>query len=46
MVTKKKQIEFDSNTLTSKTLNVDGRLQVYSDEIVKFWKDVFVQESE
>ena len=43
-IIKKKQIEFDSNTLTSRTLNVDGKLQIYSDEIVKFWKDVFVSE--
>ena len=41
VVTKKKQIEFDSNTLTSKTLNVDGKLQVYSDAIVEFWQNVF-----
>lgn len=45
-VTKKKQIEFDKNTLTSKTLNVDGKLQVYSDTIVKFWEDVFEAEKE
>jgi len=44
--TKKKQIEFDGNTLTSKTLNVDGKLQTYSDAIVKFWEDVFVVEKE
>jgi len=44
--TKKKQIEFDGNTLTSKNLNVDGKLQTYSDAIVKFWEDVFVVEKE
>ena len=41
VVTKKKAIEFDGNTLTSKTLNVKGKLQLYSDTIIKFWKDVF-----
>ena len=40
-VTKIKQIEFDPNTMTSRTLNVDGKLQEYSDAIVKFWEDVF-----
>lgn len=40
-VTKKKQIEFDPNTLTSRTLNVDGKLQKYIDEITRFWGDVF-----
>lgn len=45
-VTKKKQIEFDSNTLTSRTLNVDGKLEIYGDEIVKFWQDVFEAEKE
>lgn len=40
-VTKKKQIEFDNNTLTSKTLNVEGKLQAYSDAVVLFWQDVF-----
>lgn len=43
-VTKIKQIEFDSGTLTSQTLNVDGKLQIYSDAIVKFWGDVFTAE--
>lgn len=38
---KKKQIEFDSNTLTSRTLNVDGKLQFYSDALVRFWEDVY-----
>ena len=42
VVHRKKQIEFDSNTLTSRTLNVDGKLEIYSDAIVKFWQDVFV----
>ena len=45
-VTMKKQIEFDSNTLTSRTLNVDGKLQVYSDEVIKFWQDVFEADKE
>lgn len=44
--TKKKQIEFDCNTLTSRTLNVEGKLQIYSDAIVKFWQDVFAIENE
>ncbi len=43
-VEKKKQIEFDCNTLTSRTLKVDGRLKTYSDEIIKFWNDVFIAE--
>ncbi len=38
---KKKQIEFDSNTLTSRTLNVDGKLQLYSNAVIKFWEDVY-----
>lgn len=40
-IIKKKQIEFDCNTLTSRTLKVDGKLQIYSDAIVEFWKNVF-----
>ena len=43
-VTKKKQIEFDNNTLTSRTLNVDGKLALYSASLVKFWQDVFEAE--
>lgn len=45
-IIKKKAIEFDSNTLTSRTLKVDGKLQIYSDAIVKFWQDVFNAENE
>lgn len=45
VVTKRKAIDFDSNTLTSKTLNVDGKLQSYIDAVIKFWEDVFVAES-
>ena len=45
VVTKKKQIEFDCNTLTSRTLNVEGKLQIYSDAIVEFWEDVFAIEN-
>ena len=44
VITKKKQIEFDCNTLTSKTLNVDGKLEIYSKALVRFWKDVFQAE--
>ena len=44
VVTRRKQIEFDPNTLTSKTLNVDGKLQIYSDAVVTFWKDVYAAE--
>ena len=43
-VTKKKQIEYDGNTLTSRTLNVDGKLQIYGDVIVEFWQDVHTAE--
>ena len=46
VIVRKKQIEFDSNTLTSKTLKVDGKLQLYSDAIVEFWQNVFASESE
>lgn len=46
VVIKKKQIEFDNNTLTSRTLNVDGKLKLYSDAIIKFWEDVFEAERE
>ena len=46
VVVKRKEIEFDPNTLTSRTLNVEGRLQVYADTIVKFWEDVFAVERE
>ena len=45
-IVKKKQIEFDNNTLTSRTLKVDGKLQEYSDAIVKFWENVFATERE
>ena len=45
VATRKKQIEFDGNTLTSRTLNVEGKLQIYSDAIVKFWEDVFAIEN-
>lgn len=43
-ILKKKQIEFDQNALTSRTLNVEGKLQLYSDALVKFWKDVIQAE--
>lgn len=43
-VVRRKEIEFDANTLTSKTLNVDGKLQLYSEEIIRFWEDVFAAE--
>ena len=43
-ITKKKQIEFDNNTLTSRTLNVDGKLQTYGEAIVEFWQDVHTAE--
>ena len=45
-IRRKKQIEFDGNTLTSRTLNVDGKLEIYSDAIVKFWQDVFEVDKE
>ena len=41
---RKKEIEFDGNTLTSRTLNVDGKLKLYSDAIVQFWDDVYTAE--
>ena len=41
-ITKKREIDFDGNTLTSKTLNVDGKLQMYSEALIAFWKDVFL----
>ena len=44
-VQRKKQIEFDNNTLTSRTLNVDGKLKIYSDAIVEFWENVYTAES-
>lgn len=43
-IIKRKQIEFDQGTLTSKTLNVDGKLQTYSEAIIRFWQDVFAAE--
>lgn len=46
VVRKKKQIEFDCNTLTSKTLNIKGKLQLYINAVVNFWKDVFAVENE
>ena len=46
VITNKKQIEFDSNALTSRTLKVDGKLQIYSDAIVEFWENVFAAEHE
>ena len=36
-----KQIEFDENTLTSKTLNLNGELKTYHDAIMEFWKNIF-----
>lgn len=45
-VYRKKQIEFDQNTLTSRTLNVDGKLKIYIDSIVEFWEDVYTAERE
>ena len=45
-VRRKKQVEFDPNTLTSRTLNVEGKLQKYIDEITRFWGDVFVADKE
>lgn len=36
-----KQDQFDDNVLTSKTLNVEGRITEYYEEIMRFWKDVF-----
>ena len=45
-VVKRKQIDFDNNTLTSRTLNVDGKLQSYSEAVVKFWEDVFKADKE
>ena len=43
---KKKEIEFDSNTLTSRTLNIEGKLDAYSDTLVEFWGDVFQVDKE
>jgi len=45
-VDRKKQLDFDNNTLTSRTLNVDGKLKIYSDVIVGFWEDVYTAERE
>ena len=36
-----KQIKFDENTLTSKTLNLNGKLKTYHDAIIEFWKNIF-----
>ena len=41
VVVRKKEIEFDSNTLTSRTLNVEGKLEAYSEALVSFWQGVF-----
>ena len=38
---RKKEIDFDNSTLTSRTLNVDGKLQQYSEAIIDFWEDVY-----
>lgn len=46
MVTIKKEIEFDPNTMTSRTLNVDGKLQIYSNALVSFWEAVFAADKE
>lgn len=46
VVTRKKQIEFDNNTLTSRTLNVDRKLQAYSSAVISFWEDVFIADKE
>jgi len=45
-VRRKKQIEFDNNTLTSRTLNVDGKLKIYSEAIVEFWEKIYSVERE
>lgn len=36
-----KEIHFDSNTLTSKTLNVKDRITEYHDAIIDFWNVIF-----
>lgn len=45
-VCRKKQIEFDCNTLTSRTLNVEGKLKMYSETIIEFWESVYAAEQE
>jgi hypothetical protein len=45
-VIRKKQIEFDVSTLTSRTLKIDGKLALYSDAVVRFWQDVFKADKE
>lgn len=45
-VTRKKQLDFDVSTLTSRTLKIDGKLALYTDAIVKFWQDVFKADKE
>lgn len=45
-IIRKKLIEFDNNTLTSRTLNVDGLLPIYIKTIIKFWEDVFTAEKQ
>ena len=45
-VVKRKEIEFDNNTLTSRTLNIEGKLDAYSDALVAFWGDVFQVDKE
>ena len=42
----KKEIEYDGNPLTSQTLNTNGKLQVYKETIIKFWKDVYTLEKD
>lgn len=45
-IVRRKQVEFDKNTLTSRTLNVDGKLKLYSDTIVRFWDDVYTADKQ
>lgn len=45
VVTKRKEIEFDNSTLTSRTLNVEGKLKLYSEAIVSFWEDVYTADN-
>ena len=45
-VVRRKEIEFDNNTLTSRTLNIEGKLNAYSGAVVAFWGDVFQVDKE
>lgn len=40
-----KEIDYDPNTLTSKTLNLEGKLEEYYKAVIDFWKKVYSEDN-